>query len=868
MPENTPQENNQDTISLHKTLLMDCEISELSSPSLEILKTALQKKSLSSLDSYSGRETIGGGGTGTIISGVEESLGREVAIKILKPTLKDKRKSVERFIREARATAQIEHPNIVPVHEIGIFQDAGIYFTMKKVKGQTLREIIDNLKKQNPEYVKNYPRNRLLEIFISVCQGIAFAHSKGIIHRDLKPENVMVGDFGEVLVMDWGLVKYLHDNTPDHKDDSKENPENTTDNNLVTNLTISGSISGTPLYMAPEQALGNSAAIDRKSDLYSLGVILYSILTLAQSPFDRHKDVKEVLNSVALGDFIPPGKRAPSMKIPPELNAICLKAMAFDKENRYDDVKTLISDLRNFMQGFPVSAYKDPLFKKLWKLSLRHPVISVSTIAVIFSLIAFAAAYQINNYMKFKIILSTVQPYKEKAEKEILSAKVTFDELEKIKSQRILKEKSPREIELETKLHHSNMSIDNNYNTALILYAQVPDEYERSSAVIKAFKEIMANRINYSIKTKNFDDTYKWIDLLKLWFGNNFEEISSEETKKTILDLRKNLEKDSKLTIKVSVPNTTLSLFKITEDQNGKTSQSFIKELSSSSIKDYNISKGSYLFKVTPPDNMSSFNYPLVIEQNESIELSIYVPSKIPEGTVYIPAGRFYSGGNESRYYRLHQTFLEGFFIKKTEVTFKEYLEFWKNIKEPQKKKRYSSRVQLNMEDRNFIDAWDKNGKLISAFKPDLPVVGITQEAAAAYCEWLSRKIKMPCRLPNELEWEKAARGADGRKFVWGNDYNPDSAFIFENTEAHKKYKFFAPPGSFPEDISAFGVLDMAGNAREYTGSRFLDESPFFQVKGASASTSRRFLYCAFSSDTPVVPTDIGFRYVLPLENN
>ena len=173
------------------------------------------------------------------------------------------------------------------------------------------------------------------------------------------------------------------------------------------------------------------------------------------------------------------------------------------------------------------------------------------------------------------------------------------------------------------------------------------------------------------------------------------------------------------------------------------------------------------------------------------------------------------------------------------------------------------SRVQLREENRRFVDAWGDDGRLIDALGPDRPVVGITQAAAADYCRWLAERLGRTVRLPTAEEWEKAARGVDGRDYVWGNGFQAAFAYILENEEARASHGLFAPVRSFPHDRSVYGAFDLAGNAREWTSSRFGEDSLFFQVKGASASVTKGFLYCCSASDTPVVPTDIGFRYVM-----
>ena len=274
-------------------------------------------------DHFAETVRLASGGAGVVVRGRDPNLKRLVAVKFLRPEFKDKRPFVERFVREARATSQLEHPNIIPVHELGCMDKHGVYYTMKHVNGVTLQKVLEELLAGNPDYAAKYSRGRLLEVFMDVCNAAAFAHSKGVINRDLKPENILLGDFGEVMVLDWGLVKLIHGG-PEPAGPGAALPLSND-----PGLTVDGSVSGTPAYMPPEQALGLLEELDERSDIYCLGAILYHILTYSP-PFDGGS-IHEVLDHVVEGAFPPPRRKAPRLKIPPELEAICLKAMSLER---------------------------------------------------------------------------------------------------------------------------------------------------------------------------------------------------------------------------------------------------------------------------------------------------------------------------------------------------------------------------------------------------------------------------------------------------------------------------------------------------------------------------------------------------------
>ena len=277
----------------------------------------------------------------------DERIGREVAMKVILPELATKSTTRARFLREASVQGQLEHPSIVPVHEIGISAEGSTFFTMKCVRGSTLEAVLSGLANGVPATMERFTTRRLLSAFVSVCLAVDFAHSRGVVHRDLKPSNVMLGSFGEVYLLDWGIAKLAAEDEASER--TEESAQRISDPMIVgeasTPQTAAGSIIGTLAYMAPEQMTGDPASV--QSDVFSLGAILFEILAgmplrAEDSTFVRL--IKEAIDARC-------SVRAPARVVAPELEAICLRATAKNPSERYESAGALSNALETYLEG-------------------------------------------------------------------------------------------------------------------------------------------------------------------------------------------------------------------------------------------------------------------------------------------------------------------------------------------------------------------------------------------------------------------------------------------------------------------------------------------------------------------------------------
>lgn len=392
--------------------------------------------------SYRVGQFVAKGGMGAIFEVFDLNVQRSVAMKVMlrKDAVLDSR--TMRFIHEAQVTGQLEHPNIVPVHELAVDAAGNPFYTMKYVRGITLEAVLQRIRNGDPQTLEQFPLSRLLIVFQKTCDAIAFAHSKNVVHRDLKPENIMIGGYGEVLVMDWGLAKVLRADDEPHstpKLAGSHRPEDadayfaaldaqladiladSTPSTVWSNplmsvgadamRTMDGTMMGTPGYMAPEQAEGKVRELDARADIYALGGILYSILT-TDMPIQA-ESLNELVMKKVKGEILPPTvysfdspqraklarqhvqlavpRHCPEQRIPSSLAAVAMKALATRPADRYQEVQELQTDIEAYQAGFATAAEEASALRQLGLLIRRHlaeTLIILVSILVLFIVMA------------------------------------------------------------------------------------------------------------------------------------------------------------------------------------------------------------------------------------------------------------------------------------------------------------------------------------------------------------------------------------------------------------------------------------------------------------------------------------------------
>ncbi|MBI2922809.1 MAG: protein kinase [Planctomycetes bacterium] len=844
-----------------------------------------------SRDRYRLGNEIARGGLGKVVEAFDARLERDVAVKLVLDDLPAE--LAERFEREAKLTGRLDHPNIVPIYDFGTLGvGKKLFLSMKRIRGRDLGKLLKAIGQGDQASRRTYSRARLLRVFQDICLGMAFAHDRGVIHRDLKPANVMIGDYGETLIVDWGLARVRGERA-----EGREGGGGTANGRLAgepsalppsrpSALTLDGEVLGTPAYMAPEQAAGQLHEMDHRSDVYALGAILYEILTL-HAPFEG-KTAHEIISKVLSGRITPPSHRvaasadpdrtvvkAPSTHaatdpIPPELDAICLKALAFRREDRYQTATELHDEVQLFLEGVKERerehAAAEEAVTKAKEAIARHGRLTAEAEA------AGEEAKKKGKEVKTKEdkqALWAAEDHARGLEREGVEA---FAEANATLTLALDHERGhveARRLKAELFWGRFLEAEEKGDGKEMLLSRRTVEQYNDGplDALLKGDGTLAVRARAYPCRCLLDGRTVRPEELAHLGYhpfsgraldGHKgaeglpeYEPMGPAPLKVHEADCKLEpilgadvwlwrYEEVGRLLMPVTPagaaagPAAPIDAVFAPDSPFPPTGPGLY--LGRTPIERRTLPMGSYLL-ILHREGSEPIRCPVTVPRCGAWEqeVTIYRPGEIPEGFIPIPAGAFgYQGDPENPHAGPAETkTLDDFFIARHPVTCREYGAFLNDLAQTNPSDA-AKRVPRESQVSGFYwpgppyvvptSAWlaqapedlKAKGRRLSNspvdWEEDRPVFGVSWEDGLAFSAWKRTREGGPVTLLHEIEWEKAARGTDRRWFPFGKHFDDEWC---NTIRSHKDGMRPVVVGGFPHDESPYGVRGLAGNSRD-----------------------------------------------------
>ncbi len=718
------------------------------------------------------------GGMGEVRRVADPDLHRAVAMKAIRPDLADSTPLVERFIHEALVTAQLQHPGVVPVHDLGVLPDGRPFFTMKEVQGRTLAELIAEVHAEGANWHSasgpGCSARRLVQAYQRVCETVAYAHSRGVVHRDLKPSNIMVGSFGEVVVLDWGLARVSASEgltlpTPD--------------------ATRVGAVHGTPAYMPPEQARGDAQPVGRRADVYALGATLYELLS-GRPPYAAPTG-DAALEAVRLGPPTP--VRELDMTMPDELADVCETAMARHPEHRFPDADAVAQAVVDWLEG---SARRD----------------------------------------RARVELTAAQALQERMEGLRTQAAMARDRADAILAQSAQSDPPDRRAPaweardradaLEQEARSADLQVLRHLHAALIEAPNMPEAH-----VAMAERTLAQHRVAEA--SDEASDAPRLETVLRL----HADALPQAHPRKAGYNAY--IDGQGGLTVLTDPTGAEVLLHRYVSRAQ-RLVPVFERSLGRTPLRGVPLAMGRYLLRLRA-SGRAEVAYPVHIYrqhhwdgvppgETETLPIALPTESELGEDC-YVPAGWFWAGGPGNAAFARRRLWADAAIFKRFPVTNREYMHFLDDLVARGDEDlalshapAYRSGVHDNQgaqvyhrdHDGRFRVGCDPDG---TEWDPDWPVLLVNWSNCLAYTAWAAERMGNPWRLPTGLEWEKAARGVDGRPYPWGDQYDPSFCCV---RETGGELSLPSVVDSFPVDCSPYGVRGMSGNSTDYCLDKFL----------------------------------------------